>query len=60
MYNRFIHVQNEFNELRETLSNGKVIGKFLRVIIRKLRLKDDIRGANHFHVERGIYLLEVF
>jgi gag-polypeptide of LTR copia-type len=35
MYNRLIHIQNKFSELRETLSNEKVIGKLLRVMLRK-------------------------
>jgi hypothetical protein len=37
MYNRFIHIQNKFYELGKTLSNKKVIGKLLHVMIRKSR-----------------------
>jgi hypothetical protein len=37
MYNRLIHIQNEFYEFGETLSNEKVVGKLLRVILRKSR-----------------------
>jgi gag-polypeptide of LTR copia-type len=35
IYNRLIHIQNKFSELGETLSNRKVIGKLLRVMLRK-------------------------
>jgi hypothetical protein len=34
IYNRFIHIQNRFSELRETVINRKVIGRFLRVMLR--------------------------
>jgi hypothetical protein len=33
MYNRLIHIQNEFSELGETLFNEKVIEIFLRVML---------------------------
>jgi hypothetical protein len=37
IYNRLKHIKNKFSELREILSNGKMIRKFLRVILRKQR-----------------------
>jgi gag-polypeptide of LTR copia-type len=37
MYNKLIHIQNEFSELEETLSNGKIIEKLLRVMLMKPR-----------------------
>jgi hypothetical protein len=38
MYNRLI--QNNFDELGETLSNKKVIGKILHVMFRKLKWEE--------------------
>jgi hypothetical protein len=37
MYNRLIRIQNKFSELGETISNRKVIGKLLHVILKKPR-----------------------
>jgi hypothetical protein len=37
MYNRLIHIQNKFSELGEILSNEKIIGKILCVMLRKPR-----------------------
>jgi hypothetical protein len=33
MYNRMMQIQNEFVELREPISNNKVVGKILRVML---------------------------
>ncbi|KAF3320262.1 gag-polypeptide of LTR copia-type [Carex littledalei] len=33
MYNRLMHIQNEFIELGEPLSNDKIVGKLLRVML---------------------------
>ena len=35
MYNRMLQIQNEFIELGEPISNNKVVGKILRVMLRK-------------------------
>lgn len=37
MYNRLMLIQNEFIELGEPLSNDKIVGKLLRVMLRKPR-----------------------
>ena len=37
MYNRLMRIQNEFIELGEPLSNDKIVGKLLRVMLRKPR-----------------------
>ena len=37
MYNRLMHIQNEFIELGEPLSNDKIVGKLLRVMLRRPR-----------------------
>jgi hypothetical protein len=44
MYNTLIHIQNEFSKLEETLSNGKVVGKFLHVMLRKSRWEWYVSG----------------
>jgi len=33
MYNRLMHIQNEFIELGEPLSNNKIVGKLLRIML---------------------------
>ena len=33
MYNRLMHIQNEFVELGEPLSNDKIVGKLLRIML---------------------------
>jgi hypothetical protein len=40
MYNRLMHIQIEFSELREISSNIKVIENYIRVMLRKPRCKD--------------------
>jgi TFIIF-interacting CTD phosphatase-like protein len=37
IYNKLIHIQNEFYKLGETLSNENVIEKILCVMLRKIR-----------------------
>ena len=37
MYNRLMHIQNEFTELGEPLSNNKIVGKLLRVMLMRDR-----------------------
>ena len=37
MYNRLMHIQNEFTELGEPLSNNKIVGKLLRVMLMRER-----------------------
>jgi gag-polypeptide of LTR copia-type len=33
MYNRLLSIQNEFSDLGETLTNNKIVGKILRVML---------------------------
>jgi gag-polypeptide of LTR copia-type len=37
MYNRLLSIQNEFSDLGEHLTNNKVVGKILRVMLRMPR-----------------------
>jgi hypothetical protein len=37
MYNRLLSIQNEFSDLDEPLTNNKVIGKILRVMLQRPR-----------------------
>jgi gag-polypeptide of LTR copia-type len=37
IYNRLLSIQNKFSDLDEPLTNNKVIGKILRVILRMPR-----------------------
>jgi endonuclease V-like protein UPF0215 family len=37
IYNRLLSIQNEFLDLDESLTNNKVIGKILRVMLRRSR-----------------------
>jgi hypothetical protein len=37
IYNRLSFIQNEFSDLSEPLTNNKVVGKILRVILRRPR-----------------------
>jgi gag-polypeptide of LTR copia-type len=39
MYNRLLSIQNEFSDLGEPLTNNKVVGKILRVMLRMPRWK---------------------
>jgi gag-polypeptide of LTR copia-type len=39
MYNRLLSIQNEFSDLGEPLTNNKVIGKILKVMLRRPRWK---------------------
>jgi hypothetical protein len=39
MYNRLLSIQNEFSDLGEPLTNNKVVGKILRVMLRRPRWK---------------------
>jgi hypothetical protein len=36
MYNRLLSIKNEFSDLGEPLINNKVVGKILRVMLRRL------------------------
>lgn len=36
---RLMHIQHEFIELEESLFNNKIVGKFLRVMLRRPRWK---------------------
>jgi gag-polypeptide of LTR copia-type len=37
MYSRLMHILNEFDEVGESLSNSKIIGKIFRVMMRRPR-----------------------
>jgi gag-polypeptide of LTR copia-type len=37
IYNSLLSIQNEFSDLGESLTNNKVIGKILRVVLRRQR-----------------------
>jgi gag-polypeptide of LTR copia-type len=37
MYSRLIHILNEFDEIEESLSNSKIVGKIFRVMMRRPR-----------------------
>jgi hypothetical protein len=37
MYSRLMHILNEFNEVRESLSNSKIVGKIFRAMMRRSR-----------------------
>jgi hypothetical protein len=37
IYNSLLSIQNEFSDLDESLTNNKVIGKILRVVLRRQR-----------------------
>jgi hypothetical protein len=42
MYSRLMHILNEFDEVGESLSNSKIVGKIFRTMIRRLRWEDVI------------------
>jgi gag-polypeptide of LTR copia-type len=37
MYSRLMHILNEFDEVGESLSNSKIVGKIFRIMIRRSR-----------------------
>jgi hypothetical protein len=37
MYSRLMHILNEFDEIREFLSNSKIVGKIFRAMMRRPR-----------------------
>jgi hypothetical protein len=37
MYSRLMHILNEFDEVGESLSNSKIVGKIFRVMMRRPR-----------------------
>jgi hypothetical protein len=37
MYSRLIHILNEFDEIRELLSNFKIVGKIFKIMMRRSR-----------------------
>jgi hypothetical protein len=37
MYSKLIHILNEFDEVRESLSNSKIVGKIFRAMMRRPR-----------------------
>jgi hypothetical protein len=53
MSNRLIHIQNEFGELREILSNRKVI---LCIMLRKLRWGGYVSGLEAIQGVRGTFI----
>jgi hypothetical protein len=42
MYSRLMHIRNEFDEVREFLSNSKIVGKIFRAMMRRPRWKSMI------------------
>jgi hypothetical protein len=43
MYSRLMYILNEFDEVREFLSNFKIVGKIFKAMMRRLRCKSIIR-----------------
>jgi hypothetical protein len=43
MYSRLMHILNEFDEVGESLSNSKIVGKIFRTMTRKTRWESMIR-----------------
>jgi hypothetical protein len=39
IYSRLMHILNEFDEVREFLSNSKIVGKIFRAMMRRSRWK---------------------
>jgi hypothetical protein len=37
MYSRLMHILNEFDEIGESLSNSKIVGKIFRAMMRRPR-----------------------
>jgi hypothetical protein len=61
MYNRFIHIQNKFGKLGEILFNGNIIGKLLRVMLRKSRWKKYVSAFEAMQgVQAALTLDEVY
>jgi hypothetical protein len=42
MYSRLMHIRNEFDEVREFLSNSKIVGKIFKAMMRRPRWKSMI------------------
>jgi hypothetical protein len=42
MYSRLMHILNEFDEVGESLSNSKIVGKIFRAMMRRPRWKSMI------------------
>jgi hypothetical protein len=65
MYSRLMHILNEFDEIKESLSNSKIVGKIFRTMMRRPRWESMIstlevmRGSldEFTHEEVFIHLL---
>jgi hypothetical protein len=42
MFSRLMHILNEFDEVRQSLSNSKIVGKIFRTMMRRPRWKNMI------------------
>jgi hypothetical protein len=42
MYSRLMHILNEFDEIRESLSNSQIVGKIFMAMMRRPRWKSMI------------------
>jgi hypothetical protein len=51
MYSRLMYILNEFDEIGESLSNSKIVGKIFRAVMKRLRWKSMIStsGSNAMH-----------
>jgi gag-polypeptide of LTR copia-type len=61
MYNRLLSIQNEFSDLGEPLTNNKVVGKILRVMLRRPRWEalvsalETMQGTNDAFMPDELY-----
>jgi gag-polypeptide of LTR copia-type len=50
MYSRLMHILNEFDEVGESLSNSKIVGRVFRAMMRRPRWKGMISTLEAIHV----------
>jgi gag-polypeptide of LTR copia-type len=58
MYIRLMHIQNEFIELGEPLSNDKLAEKLLRVLLRKPRWKGYVRALEAMQSVNATFIMD--
>jgi gag-polypeptide of LTR copia-type len=58
MYSRLMHILNEFDEVEESLSNSKIVGKIFRAMMRRPRWKSMISTLEAMQGSLGEFTYE--
>jgi hypothetical protein len=58
MYSRLMHILNEFDEVRESLSNSKIVGKIFMAMMRRPRWESMISTLEAMQVSLGEFTHE--